>query len=125
MHVGPVLREVSLPSLKVPGASFPEEVVAFGVERTSFVESADVGHAFLHGPAAFEDQGPIAVLGEQIACEQAGRTGADDHGPMLQRLRAGFGPLRTGREHTAESPDRCRASTWRASRRARRPPSRK
>ncbi len=43
------------------GPPFAEEVVAFGIERSIFVEPADVGDAILDGPAAFEDQGPIAV----------------------------------------------------------------
>src|SRR5208337_4456903 len=82
---GPVLREVSLPSLKVPAPPLSEEIVAFRVERAPLVEPADVGHAFLDSAAAFQDQGAVAVLGQEVAGDQTGRAGADDHGPVVQR----------------------------------------
>ena len=42
------------------GAPLAEEVVALGIERSRFIEAADVGDPVLDGPAAFQDQGPIA-----------------------------------------------------------------
>ena len=74
-------------------ASFAEEVVALGVERPAGVEPADVGDAVLDRAAAFEDQGAIAVLGEQIAGEQPRGAGADDHGPVLEGTRSRLGPV--------------------------------
>ena len=32
------------------------------------------------------------MLGQEVAGDQTGRAGADDHGPVVQRSRAGFGP---------------------------------
>ena len=75
------------------GAPLAEEVVALGVERPAGVEPADVGDAVLDGPAALEDQRAVALLGQEVAGEQPGGPGADDHRPMLQGTRAGLGPV--------------------------------
>ena len=63
------------------------------------IEAADVGDPVLDGPAAFQDQGPIAVLRQQIAGEEPGRAGADDDRPVRERARAGLRPVEIAREH--------------------------
>ena len=80
------------------GPAFAEEVIAFGIERPVLIESAYVGDAILDGAAALEDQGSIPVMRQQIAGEQAGGPGADDHGAMSQRIRAGLGPVEMVRD---------------------------
>ena len=62
------------------------------------VEPPDVGDAILDGPAALEDQRLIPAARQQIAGEQAGGPGADDHRPMAQRLRARLGPVEVIRD---------------------------
>ena len=82
MHVGPGAARGELAVAEGAGAPFAEEVVAFGVERPALVEAANVGDPILDGPAALQDQRAIAVLRQQIAGEEAGRSRADDHRPM-------------------------------------------
>ncbi len=60
-HVGPGAARRELAVAEGAGPPFAEEVVAFGVERPRLVEPADVGDPVLDGPAAFQDQGAIAV----------------------------------------------------------------
>ena len=85
MTSGPGAAGGQLAVAEGAGASLAEEVVALGIERPVLVEPADVGDAVLDGPAAFQDQRPVTALGQQVAGEEAGRPGADDHGPVLQR----------------------------------------
>ncbi len=82
--------------------SLAEEVVALGVERPAGVEPTDVGDPVLDGPAAFEDQRPVAVQGEHVPGEQPRRAGADDHRPVLQgSVRSRLGPLEAARARRA------------------------
>jgi hypothetical protein len=84
-HVGPGIARGELAVAEGAGPPFSEEIVAFRVERAPKVEPADVGHAFLDSAAAFQDQGAVTVLGQEVAGDQTGRAGADDHGPVVQR----------------------------------------
>ena len=105
--VGPGVPAGELAVAEGPRAPFAEEVVALGVEQATAVEPADVGDPVLHVPPSFEDQGAITVQGEQVAGEQTGRAGADDHRAMLQRIRAGLGPVEPfGRERPDRRPPR-------------------
>ena len=106
-HVGDIGARAAGGELAVAeGAGTPlaEEVIAFGIERTVLIESAYVGDAFLDGAAALEDQRLIPAPRQQVAGEQAGRPGADDHradgAAALLRARASG----SDREYTARPP---------------------
>ncbi len=75
------------------GASLTEQVIAFGVELAREIEAADVGDPVLDGPAAFEDERPIARSRQQITGEEPGRARAHDNRPVLERARAWLGPF--------------------------------
>src|SRR3954470_19943236 len=65
-------------------ASLAEEIVTLRVQRPVLIEPAHVGDPILDGPAPLKDQRPIAVLSQEIPGDQAGRSRADNHGPIPQ-----------------------------------------
>ena len=123
-HVGAGIARGELAVAEGAGPPLAEEVVAFRVERAPLVEPADVGHAFLHGAAAFQDQGAVTVLGQEVAGDQTGRAGADDHGPVVQRSRAGLGPPESLGDERLDLGIRPGSNLAGLERRAPRPPSR-
>ena len=90
-HVGAGAAGRELAVAERPGAAFAEEVIAFGIERAVLIESADVGDAILDGAAALEDQRLIPGARQQIAGEEAGGAGADDHRAVAERREPGSG----------------------------------
>jgi hypothetical protein len=91
--VGPGAAAGQLAVAEGAGAPLAEEVVALRVQRPPGVEAADVGDAVLDLPAAFQDQGAVALERQEIAGEQPRGARADDDRAMGQGLSARLGPF--------------------------------
>jgi hypothetical protein len=70
---------------KGAGPALAEEVVALRVVRPAAVEGADVMDPLVDWGPAFQDQGLVSLLGQEVGGGEAGGAGADDDGVVLQR----------------------------------------
>ena len=73
---------IELAVRKGSGASLPELDIGGRIQPAAFPEAPDVLLPLFHRPAPLNQQGPVAVPGQQQSTEESGRAGSDDHRPV-------------------------------------------
>ena len=67
------------------GPPFPEQIIAFRIERSAGIEGMYIANPVSYGATSLEHQRPITLFGQEIGRHQSGRSGTDHHRALVQR----------------------------------------